>query len=153
MNFVIDTLVIVDEAAKEFWFKGAEIFVLLEGDGIGKALALFRAGVLKAEHFKFVVLLGGKADLLESDRYFWESLFGLIEWFEGNRPTALLILMAGLPLPTDSQFQVRMTGYRAGFISRIAEEKINVEFSRPGKRLLKPGGIILEFYDQQGYLN
>ena len=153
VNFVVDTLVVADEIVGGFRMPGAEVFTLGSNDGFGKILALLRLERLKVQGFKFVVFLCGKLDLLETNRCFNESVLGVVEWFQANAPTVLLVFTASVPLPTDTRFQIKMSSYRAGRLSRLAEEFSNVEFSRPGKRLLKPGGVVPECYDETGRVN
>ena len=70
-----------------------------------------------------------------------------------RNPHLILIFTATLPMPGDTRLQIKNTGFRAGFLSRLAEEIPQVEFSKPGKRLLKPGGVAMEFFTQEGALN
>ena len=143
VDFITDTLVWADKIAEGFQMEGADIHVLNENDGFGKILALIRAGKVDIAGYSFLMFLCRKSDLVETDRYFKQSVFGILDLLKTQHSPATLVFTATIPMPGDSKLLIRTANYRAGFL----------EFSRPGKRLLKPGGVIAEFYDDFGQLN
>ena len=103
--------------------------------------------------YKFIVLLCGKVDLKESDGDSKEGLHGMLRVINEQDPLAITVLTAVLPTPGDSKNLIRVSGYRSRYMAKLAEDVTRIEFSKPGKRLLRPGGAIIEFFDDFGNLN
>ena len=140
MNRLADILVIVDSFAGNFVMAQTSVFMLNRKEGLQSVAQLLESGRLDIRLYKFVVLLCGKADLMETDEVFKEGLHRVLRVIKQINSKAIVVLTAVLLVPSDSRAVIKISGYRAGYMSRLAELEVKLEFSCPGKRLLKLGG-------------
>ena len=60
-----------------------------------------------------------------------------------------MLLTATIPVPGDSRIIIEMAGIHSGIMARMAAHCPRVEFSKPGKNLIrKPGGARQELFDK-----
>ena len=150
---VADILLIIENIAADIVMPNSRVFALKRNEGLLQIAKMLEVGRVDIKPYKFIVLLCGKTDLKEPNAVFKEGLHKVLKLIDDQNPFAITVLTAALPMPGDSKFSIRTSGYRSGYMARLAEELDRVEFSKPGKRLLKPGGVILEYFDHFGNLN
>ena len=150
---VVDILIIAENIATDMLMPNSSIFALKRNEGLPQIAKMLETGRIDIKPYKFLVLLCGKTDLKEPDMVFKEGLHKVLKLIDEQNPLAITVLTAAIPTPGDSTIVIRTSGYQSGYMARLAEELDRIEFSKPGKRLLKPGGVILEYFDQFGNLN
>ena len=150
---VIDMLVIADYVAAGLQLMGSHVYSLQEGEGMQHVIDLLGSNAVDLLKYKFLILLCGKEDLMGTESVFKDTVHNIMLLAHKKNPQIMLVFTAMLPLPGDTRLQIRMGGFRAGFLSRLAEENNWIEFSKPGKCLLQPGGVSPEFFFADGMLN
>ena len=153
MQLVNDILIFADFFLEGIQLDGADVRLLRENEGLQHVHVMLESGIQDVRQYKFVILLCGKMDLREADDVFKDSVKATLVLLKQRNPQLITILTAAVLLLGDPRLEIHAAGYRAGWMSRLAEEDVLVEFSRPGKRLLRPGGVIREFYDVRSFPN
>ena len=147
-----ETLTLVENLAGEFQWDGASVFKLQSQEGFKEVAELINSGRLDVRGYKFIVLLFGRADLWELDKYFKQNLASCLNAIKNKNSKALLVLTTTLPQPNDSGAVIKTAGYRNRYMSQLAAEAPRLEFSRPGKHLLQLGTCNLDCFDPFGNL-
>ena len=153
MTNLADILLIADCASSNIMMSNASVFALKRNKGYNEVAKFISTDQLIVRYFKFVILLCGRADLRERDEVFKRGIHGCIQVIKERNPKAIILLTATIPNPVDDKNMVKNANYRAGYMSRLTESDSKLEFARPGKRLLKPGGVIREYFDEFNNLN
>ena len=147
-----DILIFTDSMVANLQVPGASIFMLNRREGFAQVAKLIKAGRVDVCPYKFIVLFCCKIDLNEGDASFRDNLHAMLRAIELNNPLAFMVLMAPLLTLGDPRNLIRIANYRSGYMSHLAEDLCRVEFSRLGKHLLKPGGVIPDYFDEYGHI-
>ena len=149
-----DTLILVDGMAALMTFDDSHVFTLHCQEGYAEVASLITEGKLEVKGYKFIVLLVGRADLWETDKSFKVGVNACHEVIRDRNKYAIILFAATLPSPGDAVRIIRTASYRNGFLSQFACDHMGIEFTKPGKYLMKVrGGPDLEFFDEFNNLN
>ena len=144
-----DIIAFVDPLAKGFRAQSTAVFTMRPQEGFKELGEILRLGKVNISGFKIVALLIGRADLWIDNTRFENSLQHCISAIQDLNPKAIILLAATLPGPGDPRALIDTSNYRSVVMARLAAKYAKLEFSKPGKRLIrKPGGAIKEFYDE-----
>ena len=149
-----DVFIFTEYMASRLQVDGATVFLLRQQEGFKEVFELIKNGKIELQGFKIVILLMGRADLWISDDLFEEFLYKSIAVIREKFPRVITVLAATLPAPGDTRPTINTANYRSGMMARLAARQAQLEFTKPGKRLIRrPGGAIKEYFDAEGHLN
>ena len=122
---------------------------LKQQEGFAEVEQMVHEGKVSVSGFKIIILLFGRADMLLEEKIYLNALHKCLATLHRCNKDALLILTATLPVPGDSRITINTANQRSGIMARTASMGAQVEFSKPGKRLIhKLGGAIREFFSE-----
>ena len=139
--------------ASGFQATNATVVGLRPQEGFQEVTDMITSGKVSLNSFKVIALLVGRADLWIDNNRFEVALQRCITAIQGVNNRAIILLAATLPVPGDCRTVIETSNLRSGWMARLAAKYARLEFSKPGKRLIrKPGGAIKEFFDENRQL-
>ena len=143
-----DIFVFADVNATGLAVDNATVMVLKQQEGFTEVEEMIRKNKVVLSGYKVIVLLCGRADLWISDKFFEKSVLECILAIREVNKDAYVVLNATLPVVGERRSVIDTANFRAGLLSRLAAKTEKLEFSKPGRRLIrKPGGAIKEYFD------
>ena len=116
-------------------------------EGFQEVAEWCQEGKLNVGMFKVVVLVVGRADLGVSDEKFEKSLRSCVAEIRLKNPHAIIVFAATIPVPGDTVSDIHTSKHRSAVLARMASCDQKLEFSKPGKKLIRrPGGTIKEYF-------
>ena len=148
-----DTIIFAKHMVGNLQVPRATVFVLHPQDGFGKVAQLIKVRKVSIAGYKFVVLLFGRADLWMTLTSYKVKVTKCLTAIQEVSRDSIMVVTAVLQRVGNDQWVPGRVGPHNHYLSMLAEEAENVEFSKPGKALICSGRVSPVFFDQDGNLN
>ena len=144
---------VINSLAAGLAMDSTEVAVMKRGQGFHQLSLWLDEKQLNISQRKIVILLIGRSDIWDRDRDFFKDVEICLSMLRTQNTNLMVVLGAMLPAAGDSRAMVNTIVFRNNKLASRCITDPRLEFARPGRQLLQPGGPIPDYFEEEGKLN